>query len=237
MNEANALSAGTRRDRPALARVTAQGLVKTFGSTPVLRGVQFELQAGTISVLTGPNGAGKSTLLSILSGQRRPTRGRVEYVDQARTTLEAPEARTRVGWVSHLPLAYLELSARENLALVADLHGVGAEAIERVIERLGMASFAQKPVSALSRGQTQRVALGRALVHAPEFLLLDEPWTGLDQNGARFLEDLIREQAARGAIVFIVSHQYDVIDRLGARELELRAGLVSARSARFAGDR
>lgn len=230
MDEAKARSAGTFHRR-SLARVTARGIVKTFGSTPVLRGVAFDLHAGTISVLTGPNGAGKSTLLSILSGQRRPTRGQVEFVDEARTALDPHEAKTRIGWVSHLPLAYLELSARENLALVADLHGVEADAAERVIDRLGMASFAHKPVSALSRGQTQRVALGRALVHTPEFLLLDEPWTGLDQSGARFLEDLIREQVARGAIVFIVSHHLDVIDKLGARELELRGGLVALKSA------
>lgn len=227
MDAAQGDATGTE-SRQALARVTARGLVRTYGTTPVLRGVGLELRAGTISILTGHNGAGKSTLLSILSGQRRPTRGQLEYVDRAGTVLDPREARTRIGWVSHVPLSYLELSARENLALVARLHGTPSAAVERVIERLGMTSFAHKPVSALSRGQTQRVALGRALVHQPDFLLLDEPWTGLDHNAARFLEELIREEAARGAIVFIVSHQRDVIAKLGATELQLRGGLVTA---------
>jgi len=209
-----------------LTRVTARGLVKTYGSTPVLRGVGFDLAAGTVSVLTGHNGAGKSTLLSILSGQKRPTRGEVRYSARDGSSLDPRVARSRIGWVSHQPLAYLELSAAENLGLVARLHGASPDAVERVIERLGMSSFAHKPVSSLSRGQTQRVALGRALVHGPDFLLLDEPWTGLDQNGSRFLEELLQEEAASGSIIFIVSHQRDVIDKLAASELELRGGLL-----------
>lgn len=211
-----------------LARVKVQGVVKTYGSTPVLRGVTFELTSGTVSVLTGQNGAGKSTLLSILSGQKRASRGQLSYLTADGAALDPREARSHIGWVSHQPLAYLELSAAENLTLVARLHGTSLVAVERVIERLGMGNFAQKPVSSLSRGQTQRVALGRALVHGPDFLLLDEPWTGLDQHGARFLEELLLEEAARGAIVFIVSHQREVIAQLGATELELRSGLLRA---------
>jgi len=209
-----------------LARVTARGVLKTFGSTSVLRGVTLDLQAGTITILTGANGAGKSTLLSILSTEQRATRGQVQFLTKQGHALELREARTRIGWVSHQPHAYLELSARENLVLVARLHGVPLDAVERVVERLAMQNFATKPLSSLSRGQTQRVALGRALVHRPDFLLLDEPWTGLDQISSTFLEEILREQAADGAIIFIVSHQRDVIAKLSASELCLLAGRV-----------
>ncbi len=203
-------------------------MVKTYGSTSVLRGVSLNLKAGTITVLTGQNGAGKSTLISILSTEQRPTRGQIQFLTRGGVALAPREARARIGWVSHQPLAYLELSAQENLVLVARLHGVPLEAVDRVIERLGMQNFARKPLSALSRGQTQRVALGRALVHGPDFLLLDEPWTGLDDIAARFLEDLVREEAQSGAIVFIVSHQRDVIAKLGASELRLSGGVLAA---------
>jgi heme exporter protein A len=209
-----------------LARVTARGVLKTFGSTSVLRGVSLDLEAGSITVLTGANGAGKSTLLSILSTEQRATRGQVQFLSQAGRTLELREARTRIGWVSHQPHAYLELSAQENLVLVARLHGVPLDDVTQVVERLAMQSFKAKPLSSLSRGQTQRVALGRALVHRPDFLLLDEPWTGLDQISSRFLEEILREQAADGAIIFIVSHQREVIAKLGASELCLIAGRV-----------
>jgi len=210
-----------------LSRVTARGVVKTFGMTSVLRGASFELLAGTITVLSGPNGAGKTTLLSILSGEKRATRGQVSYVSRDGRALGGRDARRHIGWVSHEPLSYLELSARENLSLVAELHGSSLDAVEHVCSRLGMTGFANKPVSTLSRGQKQRVALGRALVHDPDFLLLDEPWTGLDAAATRFLEDLLSEQAARGAIVFIVSHQREVISKLGASELRLESGLVT----------
>ena len=209
-----------------LARVTTHGLVKTFGSTSVLRGVALNLKAGTITVLTGPNGAGKSTLLSILSTEARPTRGQVRYLTSQDQALDPREARARIGWVSHQPHAYLELSARENLVLVAQLHGAPLERVERVTQRMGMQDFAKKPLSSLSRGQVQRVALGRALLPGPDFLLLDEPWTGLDQAASGWLEDLLREEAASGAIIFIVSHQRDVIARLDASEVCLSGGFV-----------
>jgi ABC-type Mn2+/Zn2+ transport system ATPase subunit len=103
--------------------------------------------------------------------------------------------------------------------------------VAEVEARMGMQDFGRKPLSALSRGQLQRVALGRALVPGPDFLLLDEPWTGLDQAAAGWLLEVIREQATLGAIVFIVSHQRDVIAELGAREVCLSGGLLRSAKA------
>jgi heme exporter protein A len=211
-----------------LARVAVQGLVKTFGSTSVLRGVSLNLLAGTITVLTGPNGAGKSTLLSILSTQGRPTRGQVQYLTKQGQALDRPMARHRIGWVSHQAQAYLELSARENLTLTAELYGARPERVAVVTALMGLSDFENKPLFSLSRGQLQRVALGRALIAEPDFLLLDEPWTGLDQAASSWLEQVLRDQAALGAIVFIVSHQRDVIDKLGASEVCLSGGLISS---------
>jgi heme exporter protein A len=214
-----------------LTRVAAQGVVKTFGSTSVLRGVSMNLLAGTITVLTGPNGAGKSTLLSILSTQTRPTRGQVQYLTSRGQALDPRSARRRIGWVSHQAQAYLELSASENLALTAELHGAPPARVAAVKARMGMHEFESKPLHSLSRGQLQRVALGRALLPEPDFLLLDEPWTGLDQLASRWLEEVLREQASQGAIVFIVSHQRDVIEKLGASEISLSGGHSSSRPA------
>ena len=214
-----------------LTRVAVEGVVKTFGSTSVLRGVTLSLGAGSVTVLTGPNGAGKSTLLSILSTQTKPTRGKVQYLTGQGRALEPRAARARIGWVSHQPQAYLELSARENLELTAELHGAPPARVAAVEERMGMQEFGRKPVHSLSRGQLQRVALGRALVTEPDFLLLDEPWTGLDQLAGSWLLEVIREQATAGAIVFIVSHQRDVIEQLGAREVCLSSGLVRSAQA------
>lgn len=213
-----------------LSRVRIVQVTKLFGPTPALRGATLELAAGQITVLTGPNGAGKSTLLNIIGTALRPTRGHVDYFDGTGVLLTRTQVRAQLGWVSHTSHCYAELSGKQNVELAAELQGVGIQNYERVAARVGLAKFALRPLSTLSRGQTQRVALARALVHDPNLLLLDEPWTGLDQNSARLLETIVLEEAERGALVAVVSHEPGLVERLSARRVHIAGGQVQSDS-------
>src|SRR5690606_32496779 len=205
-----------------IERIEVRGVTRSFGATLALRGVSTTFEAGTISLLEGPNGAGKSTLLAVIGTVLRPTSGSVEYVPIG----DDPErAREHLGWVAHDSHCYRELGARDNVALAARIHGVDPKrAWERVAPRVDIEHLADRAVGTLSRGQRQRVALARALVHAPSVLLLDEPWTGLDQRSSDLLERVLREERARGALIIVVSHGGGVAERLGARRVRLENG-------------
>lgn len=208
-------------------RVVMEGLVKTYRATPALRGVSATLECGSTTLLTGPNGAGKSTLLAIVGTQLHPTRGRVVYQNASAIPISRPWVRAQLGWVSHDSHCYGQLTGRQNIELAAELHGLPKEHYEAVAERLALGAFADRNVQTLSRGQRQRIALGRALVCSPTLLLLDEPWTGLDKKSAASLEDVVHQEQDRGAIVLIVSHAEGLAERLGARELRLQRGRLA----------
>lgn len=207
-----------------ISRVEIRKVTRRFGSTWVLRGVDAVLEAGSLYVLEGPNGAGKSTLLSVLGGQLRPTAGQVEYVPFG---LDVAVARGEIGWVGHESCCYRDLTALENLELGASLHGCDKRAALTVAERVGATPFIERRLGTLSRGQRQRVALGRALVHGPSLLLLDEPFTGLDKTGSEALKDVLAREAEAGAIVLVVSHDHSLAERMSARRLALRRGKMA----------
>lgn len=209
-----------------LHRVVVQELTKLFGATPALRGASLRLNAGEIVLLSGPNGAGKSTMLGVMGTQLRPTRGAVQYFTEEGRELNRAQVRAQLGWVSHASHCYGELTGRQNVALAAELQGVSASLYRPLAERLGLGKFAERPVNTLSRGQTQRVALARALIHAPKLLLLDEPWTGLDQKSGELLERVVLEERERGALIAIVSHEAGLAERLDAREVKIVRGQV-----------
>lgn len=211
-------------NRPRVHSVQTLDVTKLYGTTPALRGVSLQIETASTTLLSGPNGSGKSTLLSILGTRQRPSRGRVLYRDSTGKLLQRHEVRSTLGWVSHEALAYNELSGRENIQLMAQLQGVSEESVQAVMERVGLGSFAQRPLSTLSRGQKQRICLARALVHQPSFLLLDEPWTGLDQYASKELERIIAEEREKGTLVLIVSHEAGLAERLAAREIRLERG-------------
>lgn len=202
-------------------------MTRRYGATLALRQVTTSFEAGTLTFLEGPNGAGKSTLLAIIGTVLRPTSGHVWYEplgeDQA-------EARRHIGWVAHESHAYRELSGRRNIELVAQIHGArdAAARVETVIGRVGAEPFANRPVGTLSRGQRQRIALARALVHDPTVLLLDEPWTGLDVASVDKLEAVIREEVGRGSLVIAVTHGTGIAERLGARRLRIEGGRIAS---------
>jgi heme exporter protein A len=187
------------------ALLEAEALVRTFGTRRAVDGLSFSLAAGECLALFGPNGAGKTTALRLLAGLLKPTGG-VARVGAER--LPSREARARIGLVSHRTLLYDALTARENVAFSARLHGIADVdgATSAALEALRVADRADLPVRALSRGLQQRVAIARAMVHLPDVLLADEPYTGLDETGSAALTLILRERLAAGAALVLVTH-------------------------------
>jgi ABC-type multidrug transport system ATPase subunit len=210
---------------PRVTRILVESVTRTFGPVAALRAVSLELRAGEITTLEGANGAGKSTLLAVLATVLKPTLGRVIY-EPVGEDLEL--VRAELGWVSHESLCYRELTGRENVELAARLYGVSeAGAWERVRDRVDAAAFGDRPLSALSRGQRQRIALARALVHEPSVLLLDEPWAGLDGKSSELLERALVTERERGTLVVVSSHAPEQAERLGARRVRLAGGRIA----------
>jgi heme exporter protein A len=176
-----------------------------------------------VSVVLGPNGSGKTTLLAIVGTLARPTSGGVDH-----GVLGAGRAvRATMGWVGHDSLAYADLTGRENVALAARLYGVDPiQAYAAADERFELSAFADRPIRTYSRGQRQRIALARALVHRPRLVLLDEPTAGLDRRASLRLGEVIREEADAGAIVVVVTHDGGFADAVGDSRIELDRGRV-----------
>ncbi|MFL5479939.1 MAG: heme ABC exporter ATP-binding protein CcmA [Gemmatimonadaceae bacterium] len=181
-------------------------LTREFGRRRAVVGVSFALSAGECLALFGPNGAGKTTLLRVLAGLLRPTSGdaRISGIPLP----GGPPARARVGLISHRNMLYEALSARENVAFAARLYGVSDadERVEASLQRMSMLERADAPVRSLSRGMQQRVSIARAMVHSPQLVLADEPYSGLDESGARALTTLLRELRSSGTAVIVVTH-------------------------------
>jgi len=181
-------------------------LTRVFGTRRALAGVTFSVAAGECLALFGPNGAGKTTLLRVLAGLLRPTSGnaRVSGVQLPGGAL----ARSRVGLISHHTMLYEALSPRENVLFAARLYGVrDARAhAEDSLSRMSMIDRADTPVRSLSRGMQQRVSIARAMVHRPRLVLADEPYSGLDDSGARALTALLGELRAAGTAIIVVTH-------------------------------
>jgi heme exporter protein A len=177
--------------------IRAHGLTKRYGAKRVLERVDLELPRGGFLLVTGPNGSGKTTLLKLLAGLVAPTAG----------ALEVAAGRGAIGVVAHDPLLYRELSALENLDLYGRLYRVPErrERIGMLLERFGLWDARRERVGAFSRGMLQRLALCRALLHEPELLLLDEPFSALDADGAALLERTLGE-LREGATFVVATH-------------------------------
>jgi heme exporter protein A len=187
--------------------IRLRGVTKTFGATVALRGVDLEIPAGSYVALMGANGAGKSTLLKVVAGLAVPTKGTVTIagVEMRRA---GPRLRAKVGVVAHESMLYPDLSARENLRFHARLFGVrdAARAIRETAELLGVDRVLDRPVRSLSRGTKQRVALTRALLHDPSVILLDEPYTGLDEAAAAALSAMLEDLATASRVILVTLH-------------------------------
>lgn len=208
--------------------VQARGLVKMYGATRALGGVDVRLDAGRITSIEGENGSGKSTLLLLLAGLSKPTRGDVHY-GSIRLTNAGNAVRAHVGVVSHAPLVYPDLTGRENLTLFAQLHGLRHPAVRvgALVERFALDTFVDRPTRTYSRGQLQRTSLARALIHEPRFLLLDEPTTGLDTAGQALLAEVLRAEREAGRIVAMVTHDSAFTEDLADMRIRLVRGRLA----------
>jgi heme exporter protein A len=238
MTAAPAALAADARPAASTPVVEAEGLVRAFGPRRAVDGVSFGLDAGECLALFGPNGAGKTTLLRMLAGLLRPTRGTARIGGVSLDRDAAPAVRAQVGLISHHSLLYAALTARENVELAARLYGVPgpARAAAAALERMRVADRAETPVRRLSRGLQQRVSVARAMVHGPRVVLLDEPFTGLDEVGARALTDAIRELTAHGAALVLVTHNLAEGLALGTRVGVMLGGRLVRLDARDAVD-
>jgi ABC-type multidrug transport system ATPase subunit len=168
--------------------IQARDLGRRFGSKRVIRDLDLEVRAGELLLVTGPNGSGKSTLLALMAGLLAPTEGEIE--------VDLP--RGRIGYLAHEALVFKELTALENLDLYGRLYRVPErrERIGMLLERFGLWEARHDRVAAYSRGMTQRLALCRVLLHEPELLVLDEPYSALDEAGAALLDEQLAELRA-----------------------------------------
>jgi heme exporter protein A len=218
----------------------AEELVRTFAGVRAVDGVSFQLHPGELLTVFGPNGAGKTTLLRMLGGVMRPTSGHVRVAGAA-ADVGSREWRHRVGVVSHQSLLYGQLTTEENLQFFGRLFGL-TDLKTRIPERLkavGLADRARTPVRELSRGLKQRVALARALLHDPEVVLLDEPYTGLDPHASAVLREQLAGLKDGRRTVVLVTHNLaqglELADRVAIQVRGRFSSVTEAASLDLAG--
>ena len=187
--------------------IQVQGLVKSFGHTYALREVDLEVAQGQFLTIVGPNGAGKTTLLRILATLLKPTSGLVRIGGLDLRSGNA-DIRRRIGFVSHQALTYSKLTVEENLTFYGRIYDVPAlkERVETLLSLVGLEARRHDPARALSRGMKQRLSIARAIVHQPSLMLLDEPYTGLDQQAAEMLRRLLQTITSESRTVIMTTH-------------------------------
>ncbi len=204
-------------------------LGKVFGAKKVLRGLDFQAKPGEFVVILGPNGAGKSTLLRILATLSRPTGGEVRVAGYKLPEM-ASAVRARLGVVTHQPMLYGNLTAEENLLFFGSMYNLtGARArIQLILETIGLASCRRDLVRTFSRGMQQRLAIGRAILHDPEVILFDEPYTGLDLEACDVLDRILLKVIDINRTVVLTSHDLSRVDSLATRFDVLNRGVIVA---------
>jgi heme ABC exporter ATP-binding subunit CcmA len=215
--------ANTRAD----GALEARHVSKFFGDLPALRDVSLRLEPGDAVLLYGANGAGKTTLLRTLAGLARPSEGEVLFAGHSLSSDSRP-AKARIGFVSHAAFLYGELTGRENLRFFGRLYGLGDldRRIDWALDLFAVRERGDEPARNLSRGLQQRMSLARALLHDPAFLLLDEPFTGLDADSARNLEQLLERLPGEGKALVFATHNYSQGASIARRLVSLERGRV-----------
>jgi heme exporter protein A len=191
---------------PAASAVSIEGVWKYFGDYPALRDISFNVEGGSCLALLGRNGAGKTTLLRIVGGLSKAARGRVSILGK---DTRASATRQRIGILGHGIGVYEELSAFENLSMFGQLYGVDdpRRTATEWLERTGLDRVRDGLVREFSRGMRQRLAIARCFLHGPSLLLLDEPFTALDDRAIAVLQDLLKSALAEGRTIIMSTHQ------------------------------
>jgi heme exporter protein A len=191
-----------------LTVIEARQLTKSFGPRTALAGVDLSVSRGAFVTLLGPNGAGKTTLLRIMATLSRPSSGtvRIAGLDPTR---QGEQVRRRIGFLSHRTLLYGDLTAEQNLRFYARMYDLPHDSgrIGDLLERVGLEPRRHDLVHTLSRGMTQRLAVARAVLHRPQVLLLDEPYSGLDPQAVELLTSLLTELAGHGCTILLTTHR------------------------------
>lgn len=209
-------------------------LTRKFGPVTAVKNVNLEIRTGDFLAIFGPNGAGKSTLLKMVASLLPPTSGQVVFLPDGATP-----NRAEVGYVSHQTLLYNELTGRENLAFYGRLYSIPEpeSAASEMLTRMGLKEAADLPVRGYSRGMKQRLTLGRALLHEPRLVLLDEPYTGLDQHGSRLLTKILLSLREEGRTVLMITHSLAEGLELGSRVIIQNRGKLVFQAKREEVDR
>lgn len=212
------------------AIIDATQLTKGYGLMPVLRGLTLSVPSGQAVALMGANGSGKSTFLRLLSGLSRPDGGALT-VGGWSMPLESQQVRQHLGVVAHRPLVYEGLTARENLRFYGRLYGLGGVDLEARaeagLERVGLGRRADDVTRGFSRGMMQRLSLARAMLHDPDILLFDEPFTGLDPSATTLLSQLIADSRAAGKTLLMTTHDAAQAVALCDRVVVIAKGVVA----------
>ncbi len=204
----------------------AEGLVKRYGHIHALRGIDLQVDRGDSLVLLGPNGAGKSTLLGVLAGRVRPTEGQV--ILQGETLGKSSAARSQTGYLAHSSLLYHGLSARENLLFYGRIYGVEApaERSDEMLHFMGLWERRNDKVGGFSRGMEQRLSIARSLLHDPQLILLDEPFSGLDYQSSRAFAHALRQLRDGRRTLVVATHDMAVVEDLGDRVTIMNRGRI-----------
>jgi len=206
--------------------VRVKNLIKQFGRFAALRGVSAEFVAGKFYVILGDNGAGKTTLLRTLAGLASPTQGEVFIFG-----LRPGESSRAIGYKAHPSLLYDEMTGMENLRYFARLYGmVSDSACEAAIRAVGLDPGLARAVGQYSQGMRQRMSLARALLHDPQVMLLDEPFSNVDQHSAKEMAGLLRGMRDAGKTIFVVTHQAGLLEGIADEFVWMQAGKIEART-------
>jgi heme exporter protein A len=207
--------------------IEIENLSKAYGYLPVLKTLSLSIAHGQFVALLGPNGSGKSSLLKLLAGLGKATAGTIR-IGGWEIPQEAERVRAQIGMVSHKGLLYENLTARENLSFFAKLYNLKDPGrIDKLLEQVGLNKRANSLVRTFSRGMQQRLSIARALLHDPQVLLFDEPYTGLDQVASSVLDGLLEAAHQEGRTIIMTTHELDRAARLAERILILSKGKIA----------
>ena len=205
-----------------------KALTKRYGRRKILRELDLSLKGGEIACLLGPNGAGKTTLLRALAGLASIQSGQMS-LDGEVIDFKDQSLRRRIGLIMHQPFLYENLTGLENLRFYSQLYQTNQsiDTLKLALERVGLSPTREDPVRAFSRGMKQRLTVARALLHDPDILLMDEPYTGLDQQGCKLLNQILIEENQAGRLILITTHELDYARQIADRFVTLHLGQIA----------